>query len=144
MKTKLFILMVAVWAPLALGHHSTTMYNMANPATLEGTVKSFDWINPHSLLHLEVPNSEGKLEEWVVEIHSVAIMVRRGYTKDYFKPGDRVTVVGGPMKDGSHMIRDQVLWRRFLAECHRCHVGQKSTVTLKGKNTGDCEIILLA
>jgi hypothetical protein len=105
MKTKLFILMVAVWAPLALGHHSTTMYNVANPATLEGTVKSFDWINPHSLLHLEVPNSEGKLEEWVVEIHSVAIMVRRGYTKDYFKPGDRVTVVGGPMKDGSHMIR---------------------------------------
>ena len=105
MKTKLVILMVAVWAPLAFGHHSTTMYNMANPTTLEGTVKSFDWINPHSLLHLEVPNAEGKTEEWVVEIHSVAIMVRRGYTKDYFKPGDRVTVVGGPMKDGSHMIR---------------------------------------
>jgi hypothetical protein len=60
MKTKLVIFLVAVSAPLALGHHSTIMYNMGNPTTLEGTVKSFDWINPHSLLHLEVPNSEGK------------------------------------------------------------------------------------
>ena len=105
MKTKLFVLFAAMWVPLALGHHSTTMYNMANPTTLEGTVKSFDWINPHSLLHLAVPNAEGTAEEWVVEIHSIAIMMRRGYTKDYFKPGDKVTVVGGPMKDGSHMIR---------------------------------------
>jgi hypothetical protein len=105
MKTKLFVLFVAVWAPLALGHHSTSMFNMGAPATMEGTVKSFDWMNPHSLLHLEVPNSEGKPEEWVVEIHSIAIMVRRGYTKDYFKPGDKITVVGGQMKDGSHMMR---------------------------------------
>ena len=29
----------------------TSMYNMGTPTTLEGTVKSFDWINPHSLLH---------------------------------------------------------------------------------------------
>ena len=105
MKTKLFVLFVAVWVPLALGHHSTAMYKMANPTTLEGTVKSFDWMNPHSLLHLEVLSSEGKPEEWTVEIHSIAIMIRRGYTKNYFKPGDKVTVVGGQMKDGSHMMR---------------------------------------
>ena len=81
------------------------MYNMGTPTTFEGTVKSFDWINPHSLLHIEVVNSEGKPEEWAVEIHSIAIMIRRGYTKDFFKPGDKVTVVGGAMKDGSHMMR---------------------------------------
>ena len=105
MKTKLLVLFVAVAVPLALGHHSTSMFNMGTPTTMEGAVKSFDWINPHSLLHLDVPNSEGKPEEWVVEIHSIAIMVRRGYTKDYFKPGDKITVVGGVMKDGSHMMR---------------------------------------
>jgi hypothetical protein len=105
MRTKLLVSFVAACAPLALGHHSTTMFNMGTPTTLEGTVKSFDWLNPHSLLHLEAPNSEGKLEQWVVEIHSVAIMIRRGYTKDFFKPGEKVTVVGGQMKDGSHMMR---------------------------------------
>jgi hypothetical protein len=105
MKTKPLLLFVAVWVPLALGHHSTSMFNMSQSATLEGTVKSFEWMNPHSLLHIEVLNSDGKPEEWVVEIHSVPIMIRRGYTKDYFKPGDKITVVGGQMKDGTHMMR---------------------------------------
>jgi hypothetical protein len=105
MKAKLLALFVAACAPLALGHHSTAMFNMGTPTTMEGTVKSFGWLNPHSLLHLEVANPEGKLEEWVVEIHSVAIMIRRGYTKDSFKPGEKITVVGGQMKDGSHMMR---------------------------------------
>jgi hypothetical protein len=105
MNAKLLVLFFAVWVPFALGHHSTAMFDMGTPKTLEGTVKSFDWMNPHSLLHLDVRNSEGKPEEWLVEIHSVAIMIRRGYTKDYFKAGDKVTLVGGAMKDGSHMMR---------------------------------------
>jgi hypothetical protein len=75
------------------------------PTTVVGAVKAFDWVNPHVYLHLDVLNSEGKLEEWLVEIHSPAIMLRRGYTKDYFKPGEKLTVVGGAMKDGSHMMR---------------------------------------
>ena len=42
---------------------------------------------------------------WSVELHSTAIMMRRGFTKDYFRPGDQVTVTGGRMRDGSKMIR---------------------------------------
>jgi len=105
MKTELLLVFVVAWAPVVRGHHSTSMFNMEKPTTLEGTVKSFEWVNPHVYLHLDVTNSEGKPEEWVLEIHSPAIMLRRGYTKDYFKPGEKITVVGGQMKDGSHMMR---------------------------------------
>lgn len=109
MKTKcvLFVacLLIAGLGTPAFGHHSTTMFDMAKPTTLEGTVTDFEWKNPHVYLHLNVMNAEGKSDEWIVEIHSPAIMLRRGYTKDYFKPGDKITVVGGAMKDGTHMIR---------------------------------------
>src|SRR2546430_2722189 len=89
MKTTLLILLVAAWSRPALAHHSTAMFDMGTPTTIEGTVKVFDWVNPHVYLHLDVPNSAGKLEEWIVEVHSPAIMLRRGYTKDYFKPGEK-------------------------------------------------------
>ena len=105
MKTKLIMLFFAAWLRLALAHHSTAMFDMDKPTTIKGTVKTFEWANPHVYLHLDVVNSEGKLEEWIVEIHSPAIMLRRGYTKDYFKPGEKITVVGGAIKDGTHMMR---------------------------------------
>jgi hypothetical protein len=104
---RLFFIAVGsvAFAALAFAHHSTSMFNMGKPTTLEATVTSFEWTNPHTYLHVNITNAEGKPEEWVIEIHSTAIMLRRGYTKDYFKPGDKITVVGGTMKDGSHMMR---------------------------------------
>ena len=105
MKTKLLMLFFAAWLGLALAHHSTAMFDMDKPTTIKGTVKTFEWANPHVYLHLDVVNAEGKLEEWIVEIHSPAIMLRRGYTKDYFKPGETITVTGGAIKDGTHMMR---------------------------------------
>ena len=97
----------------ALAHHSIAMFDNDNSATLTGTVRAFHWQNPHCMLVLDtatVTNATGQAEPdkagvWSVELHSTAIMMRRGFTKDYFKPGDQVTVTGGRMKDGSKMIR---------------------------------------
>jgi hypothetical protein len=104
------VLMVA--AP-AVAHHSTAMFDNQNPATLTGTVKEYLWRNPHSMLVLDVQrvaNQKGEVESalagvWHVELHSTGILLRRGWTKDFFKPGDTVTVTGGRMMDGSRMIR---------------------------------------
>jgi hypothetical protein len=97
----------------ALAHHSIAMFDDNNPAILTGTVQAFHWRNPHSMLVIDVAtvkNIKGETEPeqsgvWSVELHSTAIMMRRGFTKDYFKPGDKVTVTGGRMRDGSKMIR---------------------------------------
>ena len=86
---------------------------MRNPAIPTGTVQEFRWQNPHCLLVLDattVKNGAGQVEPdkagvWSVELHSTAIMMRRGYTKDYFKRGEQITVTGGRMRDGKPMIR---------------------------------------
>src|SRR5262245_22301999 len=94
-------------------HHSTAMFDSKNPVTLTGTVKAFEWTNPHSHLVLiakEVRNKKGEREnsqdeEWRVELHSTAILLRRGWTKTFFTPGDTITVNGGRMLDGSKLMR---------------------------------------
>lgn len=103
---------LAVWAA-ASAHHSIAMFDDNKPAILTGTVQAYHWRNPHAMLVLDVDtvkNIKGETEPdqagvWSIELHSTAIMMRRGFTKDYFKPGDKVTVTGGRMRDGSKMIR---------------------------------------
>lgn len=107
MKFRLFAALLGVLlltVPL-FAHHSTSMFNMATPVTLTGVVKEFQWTNPHTHIVLEVKGADGKMEEWLVEIHSTAIMMRRGYSHNTFKTGDTITVTGGQMKDGAKLMR---------------------------------------
>ena len=52
-------------------HHSTAMYNMATPTTVTGTVKRFEWTNPHAFIYLEVTDESGKKAEWAIEMMSL-------------------------------------------------------------------------
>lgn len=88
-------------APAAFAHHSAAMYDRAHPRTLEGSVKDFQWANPHVWIQVVVPNGKGGFEDWGVECTSVNFMSRRGWARDTLKPGDKVTVVISPLRDGS-------------------------------------------
>ena len=99
MKTKLLAL-IAGSGP-ALAHHSFAMFDRDKEVTIVGTVKEFQWTNPHSWIQVNVPNKAGKMVEWSIEGGSPNIMVRQGWKRDIMKPGDKVTVVLNPMKDGS-------------------------------------------
>jgi hypothetical protein len=96
------ILLTLPAAP-ALAHHSFAMFdfNPAHSVVLTGTVKEFDWINPHSWLYIVVLNAKGEPEEWSFEMGSPGQLSSRGWSKDAVKVGDRVTVTAHPMKDGS-------------------------------------------
>lgn len=84
----------------AFAHHSTAMYNMANPTTVTGTVKSFDWTNPHAYIHLEVTDESGKKVEWQIEMMSLNHLKSYGWTHDTVKPGDVISCTGGAAKSG--------------------------------------------
>jgi hypothetical protein len=94
-------LLLAVCSP-ASAHHSFAMFAIDKTVTLNGTVKEFEWVNPHSWLHVSVVNDAGTPEEWAFEMGSPGQLASRGWTKDSVKVGDKITIVAHPMKDGSH------------------------------------------
>ena len=92
--------------PLALGLLFETMgfapiaRHRTKKVTLTGTVKDFQWTNPHAWIQVDVPGDKGQSTEWGVECGSPNMMVRTGWKKTTLKPGDRITVVVNPLLDG--------------------------------------------
>jgi hypothetical protein len=86
---------------LAQAHHSFAIYDSAHQITIEGTVKEFQWTNPHVWIHVMVKNGQGAEEEWNVECTSVNFLERRGWSKHTFKAGDKVSITLSPLRDGS-------------------------------------------
>jgi hypothetical protein len=69
--------------------------------TLEGTVSAFQWTNPHSWIQLVVVDASGKSVEWSIEFGAPNLNVRNGWKHDDVKPGDKVSMVVYPIRDGS-------------------------------------------
>lgn len=84
----------------AMPHHGNVGYNLARTITLTGKVTSFDWINPHCLLHIDVKDANGNVQRWTVEMASPTALKRRGWNSQSFKPGDQVEIDTHPAKNG--------------------------------------------
>ena len=82
-------------------HHSFAPFNLTSEKTIVGTIKQFDWTNPHTWIWIDVPNEKGGVDTWGVEGMSPNYLARRGWSRTTFKPGDKATIVVRPMKDGS-------------------------------------------
>ena len=68
---------------------------------MTGTVKRLDWTNPHTWVWVDVPNEQGGTDTWGFEGMSPNYLARRGWTKSTLKPGDTISVVFRPLRDGS-------------------------------------------
>jgi hypothetical protein len=87
----------------AWGHHSFAMYDRSKTGTMKGTVKIFQWTNPHVILWLLAePVGGGAPQEWSFETTSPGVLTRAGWTRQSIKVGDRVSVEYDPLRDGSH------------------------------------------
>ena len=84
----------------ALAHHSFAMFDRTKKVTVSGTVKDWQWVNPHTWLQLDVRDTAGKVTEWSIEGRSPNVLERRGWTKSIMAVGDKVTVVAYPLKTG--------------------------------------------
>jgi hypothetical protein len=91
---------VALLASPALAHHSGAMFDPTKTVTIEGTVKEFQYTNPHSWLQVMVTGPDGKSVEWGFEAEGPSTLLRAGIKAKTFVPGDKVTIIAHPMKDG--------------------------------------------
>jgi len=87
-------------APLAQAHHSQAMFDNGRLLTLNGTVKEFQFTNPHCYIQLLVADADGSTDEWSVELGAPAHLLRGGWKVKTLRPGDRITVVINPLRDG--------------------------------------------
>lgn len=102
MRWPLLAAVAALTGSPALAHHSYAMFDLSQKKTIAGTVKDFQWTNPHTWLWVEVPVATGDPETWGVEGMSPNFLARRGWSKTTLKPGDKITVVLHPVKSGEH------------------------------------------
>ena len=84
----------------ALAHHSYAMFDRDKELKLNGVIKSFYWTNPHSAIEIDVPNASGGSETWGVECNSPNNLARMGWKSNSLRPGDKVTAVINPLRDG--------------------------------------------
>jgi hypothetical protein len=86
----------------ATAHHSFAPFDMNAEKTVNGTVKQIEWTNPHTWVWLDVTNDQGIVETWGFEGMSPNFLARRGWSRTTLKPGDKISVVFRPLRDGKH------------------------------------------
>jgi hypothetical protein len=89
----------------AVAHHSRSMFDQTKQITLVGTVKEFQWTNPHCWIQVLVPdpgNPGAEPVEWGIEMGAPVELMRKGWKPGSLNPSDKVTIVVNPLRDGQH------------------------------------------
>ena len=73
----------------------------AKPITLKGKFVKMDWVNPHSQIHIDVTDADGKVISWSCEALPPNGLYRQGWRKDSLKPGEEIEIEGFAAKDGT-------------------------------------------
>jgi hypothetical protein len=93
-------ILLALVARLGLAHHSGAIFDTEHPLMLHGSVSVFQWANPHCFIELTV-STAGVEQPWSIEMGSPSQLYRLGWRPTTLKPGEAITVVISPMRDGS-------------------------------------------
>jgi hypothetical protein len=92
--------LAALLAAPAFAHHSTAMFEWGKEKKVSGTIKEFQWTNPHTWIVFLIPDGKGGVEEWGMEGMSPNYLGRTGWSKGTLKPGEKVDMVIYPLRDG--------------------------------------------
>jgi hypothetical protein len=109
MKSKLFAVLAAgvvllmVSAPM-FAHHGGAQYDTKHPVTITGTVTEYLFTNPHVQIHFDVTGESAGVEKWIAETASPQRLFGYGWNAKTLKSGDKITVTGAPLKDGTRIV----------------------------------------
>lgn len=86
--------------PVAVAHHSQSLVDLTKEIVLKGTVKDFQWTNPHIWIQLLVRDASGQTVEWGIEASSPRQVGRFGIKRTTLNPGDKVELTINPLRSG--------------------------------------------
>jgi len=92
----------------AQAHHSFAMFDMTKEVTVSGTVKQFQWTNPHAYIQVVAKDSSGKDIEWSLEMGAPMYLYARGWRPSSLKAGMPISATVNPLRNGKPggVVRD--------------------------------------
>jgi hypothetical protein len=118
-------LSLSAYATSALAHHAFAAEFDANkPVNFKGKITKMEWINPHTWLHVDVKQPDGKMVNWAIEAGTPNVLFRRGFTKQSLLPGTDIMIDGYQAKDGSHRANGRDL---TFADGRKLFLGSSGT-----------------
>ena len=96
-------LLAALMSHKATAHHSRSHFS-DEKITVEGTIESYDWKNPHVYFTVRVGGDQNDSRTWTIETHNTLNLGRRGWTGESLEPGDTVIVSGSPDKNPDRLF----------------------------------------
>lgn len=91
----------ALIAPAATAHHSFAMFDRTRTVTVSGTVREFQWSNPHAYIQLTTTNAAGRTVEYSLEMGAPMYLYARGWRPRTLRAGMPVAVVINPLRSGA-------------------------------------------
>src|SRR5437762_2158630 len=102
--TALMIAFVALTASNATAHHSfAPHFDRNKKVNISGVVTGYEARNPHSYLHVNAVDENGRTREYVCESHGVTQLSRIGITPQLLKAGTKLRVTGSLSRHSPYM-----------------------------------------
>jgi hypothetical protein len=92
----LFVLIAAT----AAAHHSFAVFDHTQTVTVTGTVTKFQWTNPHGFLELDYRGADGRTKHYTIELTSINMLARAGWSSRSIKEGETVKAIVAPLLSG--------------------------------------------
>jgi hypothetical protein len=96
----ILLLLTLLTAAMAQSHHSFAMFDTTRTLELTGTVRGFEWTNPHIWIQVMVDTPQGTQQQWSIEGPSPNRLAREGWKSSTLKAGDKITVFSNPLRNG--------------------------------------------
>jgi hypothetical protein len=126
--------LIAPAVPLVAHHAFAAEFDANQPITLRGTVTRVEWINPHTWIHIDVKEADGKVVEWMIEGGTPNTLLRNGVDRKSLPAGTEIVVDGYRAKSGLNRANGRDI---TLADGRKLFLGSSLTGAAGGETPAD-------